>query len=182
MLDQGFRFFSRLVGRSDPWSKKWWVILWYDGPKHIKLNTVDIWVVYFTYTLTQTLVRISWLYSKTCLKRPFKKVDQLLLYAGRKYCRMHSAILWPSLSYHLLLRSLFCLFLSGCLRQVLLYWQPTCSFCFVEFIDSLWDEYFFYWSEIFSQLKKMGPILKSWDMTRAHHKSEGLWIATHFLM
>ena len=28
---------------------------------------------------------------------------------------------WPSLSYHLSLRSLFCLFLSGRLRQVLLY-------------------------------------------------------------
>ena len=31
---------------------------WNDGPKHIKLTTVDIWVVYFTYTLTQTLVCI----------------------------------------------------------------------------------------------------------------------------
>ena len=28
---------------------------------------------------------------------------------------------WPSLSYHFPLRPLFCLFLSGCLRQVLLY-------------------------------------------------------------
>ena len=28
---------------------------------------------------------------------------------------------WASLSYHLLLRPLFCVFLSGCLRQVLLY-------------------------------------------------------------
>ena len=28
------------------------------GPKHIKLTTFDIWVVYFTYTLTQTLVCI----------------------------------------------------------------------------------------------------------------------------
>ena len=35
----------------------------------------------------------------------------------------------PSLSFLLLLKSLFCLFLSGCLRQVLLYWQPTCTFC-----------------------------------------------------
>ena len=26
------------------------------GPKHIKLTTNDIWVVHFTYTLTQTLV------------------------------------------------------------------------------------------------------------------------------
>ena len=55
---QGFRFYSRLVGRSDPWSKKWWVIFWNDGPKHIKLTIVDSWVVYFTYTLTQTLVYI----------------------------------------------------------------------------------------------------------------------------
>ena len=51
-------FFSRLVGLSDPWSKKWRVIFWNDGPKHIKLNTVDIWVVCFTYTLTQTCVCI----------------------------------------------------------------------------------------------------------------------------
>ena len=28
-------------------------------------------------------------------------------------------------------------FLSGCLRHVLL---PTCTFCFVEFVDSLLDE------------------------------------------
>ena len=38
-----------------------------------------------------------WLYSKTCLKRPLKKEDQLSLNVGQKYCRMlqgeHSAIL-----------------------------------------------------------------------------------------
>ena len=38
-----------------------------------------------------------WLYSKTCLKWPLKKKDQLSLNAGQKYCRMlqgeHSAIL-----------------------------------------------------------------------------------------
>ena len=33
----------------------------------------------------------------------------------------HSAILLTFLSYHLKLRVLFCLFLSGCLRQYLLY-------------------------------------------------------------
>ena len=70
-------------------------------------------------------------YSKTCLKRRLKKEtkigfkDRLLLIAGQKYCRMlqreHSAILTPSLSYHLSLRSLFCLFLSGRLIQVLLF-------------------------------------------------------------
>ena len=72
-------------------------------------------------------------YSKTCLKRPHKRKtkigfqDRLSLNAGQKYCRMlQGSILQyfrPSLRYHLSLRSLFCLFLSGCLRQVLLYWQ-----------------------------------------------------------
>ena len=51
--------------------------------------------------------------------------DQLSLTAGQKYCRMLQASIlqyfWPSLSYHLSLRPLFCLFLSGCLKQVLLY-------------------------------------------------------------
>ena len=42
------------------------------------------------------------------------------------YCLMHVKSIAecskrPSLSYNLSLRSLFCLFLSGCLRQVLLY-------------------------------------------------------------
>ena len=51
--------------------------------------------------------------------------DRLLLNAGQEYCRMlQESILQyfrASLSYHLSLRPLFCLFLSGCLRQVLLY-------------------------------------------------------------
>ena len=62
-------------------------------------------------------------YSKTSVKRPLPKrpkigfQDQSSLNAGQTYCRMlqgeHSAILSTSLSYHLSLRSLFCLFLSG---------------------------------------------------------------------
>ena len=69
-------------------------------------------------------------YSKTCVKQPLSKrqkigfQDRLSLNAGQKYCRMlQESILqyfWPSLSYHLALRSLFCLFLSGCFTQVLL--------------------------------------------------------------
>ena len=53
--------------------------------------------------------------------------DQLSLNAGQKYCRMlqweHSAILSTciELVYHMALRPLFCLFLSGRLRQVSLY-------------------------------------------------------------
>ena len=63
----------------------------------------------------------------SCSKRRPKIVfqDGLLLNAGQKYCRMlQESILQyfrPSLSYHLSFRSYFCLFLSGPLRQVLLY-------------------------------------------------------------
>ena len=70
-------------------------------------------------------------YSKTCLKPSLKKrphigfQDRLLLNAGQKYCRMlQESILQyfrPSLSYHLSLTPLFCLFLSGHFRQDLLY-------------------------------------------------------------
>ena len=51
--------------------------------------------------------------------------DRLLLNAGQKYCRMLSwSILQyfqPSLTSTICLRPLFCIFLSGPLRQVLLY-------------------------------------------------------------
>ena len=69
------------------------------------------------------------MYSKTCLKRSLKKKtkigfqDRLSINAGQKYCRMLQGplIKLPSkdllLSYHLPLRALFCLFLSGRLRR-----------------------------------------------------------------
>ena len=70
-------------------------------------------------------------HAPACLKRPLKKrqkngfQDRLSLNAGQKYCRMlQESILQyfpPALSYHLYLRPLFYLFLSGRLRQVSLY-------------------------------------------------------------
>ena len=71
-------------------------------------------------------------YSKTCVKRPLSKrpnvgfQDKLTLNRGQKYCRMlqkGSTLKYfrPSLRYNLSLRLLFCLILSGRLRQVLLY-------------------------------------------------------------
>ena len=70
------------------------------------------------------------LHSKTCQKRPLSKrpkigfQDQLSHNAGQKYCRMAKGSILqyfrPSLSYHLSLRSMFWLFLSGHLRQVLM--------------------------------------------------------------
>ena len=73
------------------------------------------------------------IYSKTCVKWPHLKrpkfgfQDQLSLNAGRKHYRMLQVernilqYFRLSLSYQLLLRSLFCLFSSGRFTQVLLY-------------------------------------------------------------
>ena len=72
--------------------------------------------------------RVCFRYSKTCLKRPLKSwfSRPIIAYnADQKYCRMlQESILQYfcfSLSYLLFLRPLFCLFLIGRLRQVLLY-------------------------------------------------------------
>ena len=70
------------------------------------------------------------MFSKTCLKWPLKKYLKLVF--KTIYCLMQvksiaecsRSILQyfpPLLSYHLSLRPLFCLFLSGRFRQVLLY-------------------------------------------------------------
>ena len=75
---------------------------------------------------------IFYKYSKTCLKRPlkrtptifFKNIYRLMQVKSIAECSKGLYFL-PSLSYHFPLRSLFCLFLSGHLRQVLLY-SKTC--------------------------------------------------------
>ena len=81
-------------------------------------------------TLVLTPLYIHDKIHKTCLKWPLLKrpkigfQGQLLLNAGQKYCSILQYFR-PSLSYHLSLRPMFCLFLSGFLRQALLYgiWQ-----------------------------------------------------------
>ena len=90
-------------------------------------------------------------YSRTCTKRPLKKKteiyfqDRLSLNAGQKYCRMlRESILQyfrPSLEYHLSLRPMFCLLLSGLLslnagqkycrilrKSILQYYRPTLGY------------------------------------------------------
>ena len=81
----------------------------------------------------------SYVYSKICRSRPLKKKTkngyqgQLSLNADQKYCRMLeesvSAIL-STFILHLSLRPLFCLFLTGRLRQVLLLWDSVIVLCF----------------------------------------------------
>ena len=105
----GLQIFLRLVGRSDPWSKKRLVIFCNDWPKHIKLNTVDIGVVYFTYILTQTHVCICILtaddtvynlsyaaYQKRRPKLVFKTDYRLMQVKCIAECSFR-----PSFSYHL---------------------------------------------------------------------------------
>ena len=114
-----------------------------------------------------------WLNSKTCLKGHLKmKINyRLMLVKSIAECSKGSILqsFWPSLNYHLLFRSLFCLFLSGCLRHVLLYWQ---LFCAVRRLTVRWIFFLLKWD--FSQLNRMGPLgplpwkamghfLKSWD-------------------
>ena len=66
--------------------------------------------------------------------------DQLSRNAGQKYCRMLQYSKWsilqyvrPSLSYHVSLRSLFCLSMNDRLRQVLLYLATKKECCSVAF-------------------------------------------------
>ena len=73
-------------------------------------------------------VHVTFYYSKTCLISSGHSKRQPKLVFKTDYRLMQAKVLqnalqyfWPSLSYHLSLRSLFCLFLSGRLRQVLLY-------------------------------------------------------------
>ena len=88
---------------------------------------------------------VSW-YSKTCAKRPkivFK--DQLSLNAGKSIaeCSKGSILQYfrPSLSYHLSLRSLFCLFLSGRVTQVLLYIQSDNMFSYISTVLEKLSDY-----------------------------------------
>ena len=62
-------------------------------------------------------------HSKRMLKIVFKTYYRLMQVKSIAECSKGSILQYfrPSLSYHLSLRSLFCLFLSGPLRQVLLY-------------------------------------------------------------
>ena len=116
---QGFRFFSRLVGRSDPWSEKWWVIFWNGGPKHIKLTTAwHLGSKLYLHTDTDTCMHICILTADYTVKPVLsghskKKTNyRLMQVKSIAECSKGSILqsFRPSLSYHLLLRSLFCLF------------------------------------------------------------------------
>ena len=60
-------------------------------------------------------------YRKTCLTRPLKKDQELVFKTDYRLLQVGSIAECSLLSYHVSLRPLFCPFLSGRSRQVLLY-------------------------------------------------------------
>ena len=110
---------------------------------YIKANReLQIWEKKLTVG-SNLLLHMKFSYSKTCVKRPLSKIplidfqNQLTLNAGQKYCSILHYFR-SSLNYQLLLRSLFCLFLSDRFTQVLLHiyyskkirisYKPVCVF------------------------------------------------------
>ena len=91
---------------------------------------LDVFGIVYIYWL-----EIRYLYSKTCVKRTLQKrqkngfQDQSSLNAGQSIaeCSKGGILQYfqPSLSYQLLLRSLFCLFLSGHFTHILLYQESA---------------------------------------------------------
>ena len=118
---QGFRFFSRLVGQSDPWSK--------NGGSFSEMMGLSItnhsWHLgSILYLYTDTCMHTC-IYSKPCLRQPLKKEDPLSLNEGQTYCRMlqgeHFAILLIFIKLPFVIKIFVLSYLSGCLRHVLLY-------------------------------------------------------------
>ena len=75
---QGFRFHSGLVGRSDPWSKKWWVIFlkWW-AQAYQTNHSWHFGSILSLHSLTQTLVCISILTADSELSHPFLGIGKI---------------------------------------------------------------------------------------------------------
>ena len=107
---------------------------------HLSLRS--LFCLFLSGRFTQVL-----LYSKTRLKQSLSKRPELVSKTNYGLMQVKSiaecskgSILQyfpPSLSYHLSLRSLFCLFLSGCLRQVFLYRSRQTKFCQIFYYPSV---------------------------------------------
>ena len=183
MLQSGLQIFFKIGGLKCPMEQKmvghflkWWA----QAYKHSWHLSSMLYLHTDRDTWMHICILIAHYTVKPVLSGHLKKKTnyRLMLVRSIAECSKGSILqyFWPSLSYLLLLRSLFCLFLSGCLRQVLLYWQPTCTFC----------RFAVRWTDFFTT-KKDGSVhwahcLGKWwaifsnhgTMTRAQQKSEGL--------
>ena len=127
ILSRASDFFSRLVGRSDSWSKKmvghflrWW------AQAYKKKHSWHLGCILYLHTDTDTCMHICILTADYTVKPVLsghskKKTNyRLMQVKSIAECSKGSILqsFWPSLSYHLLFRSLFCLFSSGCFGPV----------------------------------------------------------------
>ena len=115
---QGFRFFSNLVGRR---SKKRWVIFW----KYQTNHSWHLGSVLYLHTDTNPCMHI-WTLTADDTVKPFlsghwkKKTNyRLMQVKSIAECSKGSILqyFWPSLSYHMLLRSLFFVFFEWLLKK-----------------------------------------------------------------
>ena len=133
---QGFRFFFQIGGPKWPIEQKivghflkWWAQAYQTN------HSWHLGCILYLHTDTDTCMHIRILTAdytvKPVLRGHSKKKTNYPLMQVKciAECSKGSILqfFWPSLNYHLLLRSLSCFFLSGCLRHVLLYWQMFCG-------------------------------------------------------
>ena len=93
-------------------------------------ETVISKIKYLWFALPMLKLKTGKIYSKTCVKWQLSKRPKMVIKTNYRLMQVKSiaecsnvSILQyfqPALSYHLSLRSLFCLFLSDCFTQVLL--------------------------------------------------------------
>ena len=145
-LEQGFRFFFNIGGPKWPMEQKmvghflkWWAQA-YQTYHSWHLDSI-LYLHTDTDTCMQNIGVLTADYTVKPVLSGHSKRRPLSLNEGQKYCRMlqeeHSAIILTFIKLPFVIKIFILSFLNGCLRHALLYWQPTSTFCFVEFIDSL---------------------------------------------
>ena len=133
--NQGFRFFSKLEGRSDPWSKKWWVIFWNDGPH--AYQTSHSWHLgckLYLHTDTDTCMHICILTADYTVKPVLsghskKKTNYCVMQVKSNAECSDSAMLLTFIKLPFVIKIFVLSFLSGCLRHVLLSTYMNFLFC-----------------------------------------------------
>ena len=149
---------------------KWWAQAYQNN------HSWHLGSILYLYTDTDSCMHLCIL-SKTCRKRPLQKEDQLSLNAGQKYCRMLLGAFCKILSTFIKLPFVIKIFILSSFEWLLktgFTVLTTCMYFLFCGIGTHCKMNIFYWSEIFSKLKRMGPlgplpwkvmghILKSWD-------------------
>ena len=122
---QGFRFFSRLVGQSDPWNKKWRV----SSQAYQTIHSLHLGSILYLHIDTDTYMHICILTAdytvKPVLSGHSKKKTNYRLMQVKSIAECskgeHSAILSTFIKLPFVIKIFVLSLMSGCLRHVLLY-------------------------------------------------------------